>query len=232
MPRFKSSVCGSKRLKSFLLVGDRTVEEHALPRLPDDAARERFEVPQCFQQATDFVPLLGAVALRSLTALERRDEPCCPVTQAFHAGNQALVVHREVARLASLAGCPARHQVGQALDATKMDALLAHGARIDLASLVDQSPERAVPVPQERGIRRPVDVGLHRGRVETQLLAGDLSTFDSSLGQHGVQLLPGLGPDRVAQLAQRGVIHHRSVVDPREAPQVVAIVDTNDDLAQ
>lgn len=78
----------------------------------------------------------------------------------------------------------------------------------------------------------PASLCLHGGRIQSELLTADPPTRDRGRREHRIQLLPGLGLDGIAQLAQGGVIHHRTSVDPREAAQAVAVVDPHHDLAQ
>ncbi len=95
-----------------------------------------------------------------------------------------------------------------------------------------QPPQHAVGVPQKRRVRREVDVGLDRRRVEPQLVAADPLLLDGGLGQQFVDLAPRLRPDGVLETTQRRVVHHRAVVDARETSQPPAVVDAHDNPAQ
>ena len=205
--------------EELLRVGNRTPVEHTFGRLPDHVPGKLLEVAQIYDQSLDDDVVEAAVTTRSKTLLEPTDEFGGPLANALDVPNDALEQRFEVRGLAPFAPGSAGDLRGRLIDPIHVHAAIADSLRVDVASLTDQSAQRPVGIPQEGGVRRPVDVGLHRGRVEPEHFAGDFFAVDGCLGKGLVQLLPRLRPDGVAQPAKRRVAHHRAVVNPRKAAQ-------------
>src|SRR3990170_4957744 len=77
-----------------------------------------------------------------------------------------------------------------------------------------------------------MDVGLHRRGIEPESVPLDPRFGDGGLGQQAVDVLPGLRPDLVPELAVGREVDHGSIEDADETPQEVAVVDADDDLPQ
>ena len=87
---------------------------------------------------------------------------------------------------------------------------------IQLPRPLDQAGQHPVAVPEQRGVGRPVDVRLHRRGVEPQRVPRDPLLADRVLRQAAVGLLPGLGANRIFELAERREVHH-GLARPRSA---------------
>jgi len=93
---------------------------------------------------------------------------------------------------------------------------------------LDLSRQHPVDVPQQRRVRRKVDVRLKRRRVDPEALTLDPILLDREPRQHIVDLPPTLDGDAILQSAQMSEVDHLAVVDPSEPAEVVAVIDPDD----
>ena len=83
-----------------------------------------------------------------------------------------------------------------------------------MRTAVPADPTSAWIVPEEAAVRRVVDVGLHDGRIQSHLPAGDHALLARHLHDAGVELLDQLGAERLPEPHHRLRIRHGLASDP------------------
>ena len=232
LPRLSSSVCGSKMLKIFSSLG--TVSWTMIRRQAWSRTRlpRRLKVKQVLQAELQRGLHHGTVPMpRDLRGEAFRDV-ARPLQDVLNPAEKPDIQRFQGLGGLRIPGGLAGDLLLQPLDLPQQHPPVSHHRRVDLPDPLDIAGQRSVGVPAQRGIGRPVDVGLHGGGVDSELVTLDPALPSRRPGQQVVHLLPGLRPDAVPQLAVGGEVDHRAVVDAHELPQEVAVVDADDDLAQ
>ncbi len=107
-----------------------------------------------------------------------------------------------------------------------------HEVGVQRAHPLDQTGQGPVAIAQQGRVGGPVDVGLHGRGVQADTITGDVPLIDGRLAKCLVDFLPSLRIEAVSEPTERGIIDHGVVVDPHEAAEELAIVDTHNNLPQ
>lgn len=224
---------GLEDTEDLLLTGDDLPVEDSSPGLVQNSFGQPGEVSKVLNDRLYHRVLQDTEA----SCMQAESQPGrnlrCPGKSPFHPLHELFVGRPELLlRYLLFPLRCAADLIREPLRPTVLEASGSYRIGIDIPGPSDEPAEDSRTVRHEARVRWVVDIGLHGGGIQADLLAFDETPADRIPSQETVDRPPGLRPDCIFHVAQMRGMEHGPHTDPREDAENAPIVDAEAGLSK